>query len=299
MSTGTSDTGSRTDGGRLLDEVPAAGLTGTAVAPAHRGRGARRLLALLAPLALLGAWQLLSTTGTVSPRLLPGPSAVLTSLDAFFLGERRTTFAGVVPYTGAGLDHLAASLTRCGVSWVLAVVVGGAVGLALGLSRLARDLFDPVLNALRAVPLFAWLPLVLIWFGIGEGAARALIFLGALWPVLVATAEATARVPRAHLETARMLGTPRRALWRAVYLPSALPEVLTGLRLSLTLAWTCVIVGELSGTDLGVGAMMNAARETGRTEQVVVGILVFAAVGLAFDLVLRSGTRRWVRWADR
>ena len=95
-----------------------------------------------------------------------------------------------------------------------------------------------------------------------------------------------------------MLGTPRHALWRKVYLPSALPEVVTGLRLSLTLAWTCVIVGELTGTDRGVGAMMNAARETGRTEQVVVGIIVFAAVGLALDMTLRRVSRRWVRWAQ-
>jgi len=283
--------------GTLLDAAPVGVLPGTA--PARRARRPRRLLGVLAPIALLGAWQGVSAGGVISTRLLPAPGTVLTSLHEFFLGERRRTFAGVVPYAGAGVEHLAASLTRCGVSWVLAVLVGTTVGLLLGLSTLARDVLDPVLNALRAVPLFAWLPLVLIWFGIGEGAARALIFIGALWPVLVATADATARVPRAHVETARMLGTPRRSLWRVVYLPSALPEVLTGLRLSLTLAWTCVIVGELSGTSLGVGAMMNAARETGRTEQVVVGILVFATVGLTADLLLRGLTRRWVRWADR
>ena len=283
--------------GVLLDNAPVAVLPGTAAR--RRTERARRLLGVLAPLALLGAWQGVSAGGLISTRLLPAPSTVLTSLQEFFFGERRRSFAGVVPYAGAGFEHLGASLTRCGVSWLLAVAVGITVGLLLGLSPLCRDLLDPALNALRAVPLFAWLPLVLIWFGIGEGAARALIFIGALWPVLVATADATARVPRAQVETARMLGTPRRAMWRAVYLPSALPEVLTGLRLSLTLAWTCVIVGELSGTTLGVGAMMNAARETGRTEQVVVGILVFATVGLTADLLLRGFSRRWVRWADR
>ena len=217
---------------------------------------------------------------------------------AFFGDGGTTTLAGVVPFAGAGWEHLGASMTRCAVSWVLAVAVGTSVGLLLGLSALCRDLLDPVLNALRAVPLFAWLPLALIWFGIGEGAARALIFVGALWPVLVSVADATSRVPRAHVETAHMLGVPRRGLWRTVYLPSALPEVVTGLRLSLTLAWTCVIVGELSGTSLGVGAMMNAARETGATDQVVVGILVFAVVGLTADLLLRALTRRAVRWAD-
>ncbi|MCU1693888.1 MAG: tauC [Frankiales bacterium] len=277
-------------------EAPVAVLPGTSAR--RRGRRPRRLLGLLAPLALLGAWFAVSERGLVSVRLLPSPQTVFSSLVDFFGPGRTTTLAGVVPFAGAGWDHLQASLTRCAVSWVLAVAVGSTVGLLLGLSSLCRDLLDPVLNALRAVPLFAWLPLALIWFGIGEGAARALIFVGALWPVLVSVADATGRVPRSHVETARMLGVPRRSLWRAVYLPSALPEVVTGLRLSLTLAWTCVIVGELSGTSLGVGAMMNAARETGSTDQVVVGILVFATVGLTADLLLRALTRRWVRWAD-
>ena len=281
--------------------MTAALLVGTLVAALRttpqRRRSSRVLLGLVVPVLLLATWQLLSAQEIISSRLLPGPGAVATSLGRFFTGDRTDTLAGVVPFTGAGLEHLGASLTRCGLSWLLAVAVGTTLGLLLGVSRTARDLLDPMLNALRAVPLFAWLPLALLWFGLGEGAARAIIFIGALWPVLVAVADSTGRVPRGHLETARMLGAPRSSLWRKVYLPSALPEVVTGLRLSLTLAWTCVIVGELSGTDRGVGAMMNAARETGRTEQVLVGIVVFATVGLVADLTLRAGTRRWVRWA--
>jgi NitT/TauT family transport system permease protein len=279
----------------LLEDVLAPAGPGPARSRARR-RG-RRLLGLVVPVLLLATWYVVSDREILSTRLLPGPGTVATALAEFFTGDRNDTLAGVVPFTGAGPEHLAASLTRCGVSWLLAVLVGSVVGLLLGLSSLARDLLDPILNALRAVPLFAWLPLALVWFGLGEGAARAIIFVGALWPVLVAVGDATARVPRGHVETARMLGTPRRWLWRKVYLPSALPEVVTGLRLSLTLAWTCVIVGELSGTDRGVGAMMSAARETGRTEQVVVGIVVFAAVGLLADLVLRGVTARWVRWS--
>lgn len=274
------------------------GTTDALVPGRRRGRGARRLLGLVAPAVLLGLWQLAASAQLFSRRLLPPPGVVGRQLYAFFFGDAGApALAGVVPFTGAGFGHLSASLQRCAVGWLLAVVVGTAVGLAIGLLPLARDLLDPLLNALRAVPIFAWLPLALVWFGIGEGAARALIFVGALWPVLVAVAEASARVPRSYLETARMLGTPRRWLWRRVYLPSALPEVVTGLRLSLTLAWTVVIVGELSGTTSGVGAMMNGARESGRTDQVVVGIVVFAFVGLLADVVLRLSTRRWVRWA--
>ncbi len=284
--------------GGLLEQGLTRGTTPGQAPPRTPPRArSRRVLGVLAPLVLLAAWALVSARGIVSTRLLPSPATVATALGDFFLGSSTVTLTGVVPFAGAGVDHLTASLARCAVSWVLAVAVGAAVGLLLGVSRLARDLLDPVLNALRAVPLFAWLPLVLIWFGIGESSARALIFLGALWPVLVAVGDSTARVPRGHVETARMLGTPRRELWRRVYLPSALPEVVTGLRLSLTLAWTCVIVGELSGVTTGVGAMMNAARESGRTEQVLVGIVVFATVGLLADLLLRGLTARWVRWA--
>lgn len=283
-------------GAALLEDAVRAGAPGPP--PVRRGTRYRRLLGVAVPLLLLALWQLVSVNAWVAPRLLPAPSRVGESFVDFFVGSSVVPLAGVVPFVGAGDEHLLASLRRAGVSWAAAVVVGTVLGLLLGLSRLARDLLDPVLNALRAVPLFAWLPLALVWFGIGEGAARALIFVGALWPVVVAVGDATARVPHAHVETARMLGTPRRWLWRRVYLPAALPEVVTGLRLSLTLAWTVVIVAELSGTSVGVGAMMNAARETGRVDQVVVGIIVFATVGLAADLLLRALTRRWVRWAS-
>jgi ABC-type nitrate/sulfonate/bicarbonate transport system permease component len=285
--------------GALLEQGLSDGTRPGQAPPRTRSRRrSRRVLGVLAPLAVLALWSLVSARGLLSTRLLPAPATVADALRDFFLGDSTVTLTGVVPFAGAGFDHLASSLGRCAVSWSLAVLVGAVLGLLLGVSALARDLLDPVLNALRAVPLFAWLPLVLIWFGIGEQSARALIFIGALWPVLVAVGDSTARVPRAHIETARMLGTPRRDLWRRVYLPSALPEVVTGLRLSLTLAWTCVIVGELSGVTSGVGAMMNAARESGRTEQVVVGIVVFATVGLLADLVLRALTARWVSWAS-
>ena len=274
-----------------LPPPPAAG------GPARR-LSPRRLLGLVAPLVVLLLWQLAGERDWVSAALLPTPAEVAEAGVQFFTGDRVTTIAGVVPFTGAGWYHLGASVGRCLVSWAVAVAVGLSVGLALGLSRLVSDLFDPLLNALRAIPLYAWLPLTLVWFGLGEGAARALIFLGALWPVLVATSASVSRVPRAYLETARMLGTPRHRLWRRVHLPAALPEVVTGLRLSLTLAWTCVVVGELTGTTRGVGAMMSAAREISATEQIVVGMLVFAVVGLAGDRALRLAAARAVRWSQ-
>jgi len=263
-----------------------------------RGRRGRRLLGLLLPLVLLVVWQVAVVLEVRDRNRLPAPVDVLVALQEFFLTPSRPVLSGVVPFVGAGWQHLGASLERTGVAWAAAVVVGLLLGLGLGLSRWFADLTDPLLNALRAVPLFAWLPLVIVQFGLGETAARVLVFVGALWPVVVSTADGVARVPRQHIETARMLGTPRARMWQRVYLPSALPEIVTGLRLSLTLAWTCVIVGELTGITWGVGAMMFSSRERGATDQIIVGILVFALIGYTADRLLRTASRRWVRWAD-
>lgn len=274
---------------------------GVVVTPAtasRRGRRRpRRLLGLIVPVLVLGSWQL-AWQWKLRPRaILPSPHEVLTAADAFFFGQRAAGLSGVVYFKGAGWSHLATSLSRCGQAWAIAVVVGLILGLGLGLSRWVADLLDPFTNALRAVPLFAWLPLASVWYGINPTSGRILIFIGALWPVVVATTDSVARVPAAQIETARMLGTPRRRLWRRIYLPSALPEIVTGLRLSLTLAWTCVIIGELGGTTDGVGAMMTAARESGATEQIIVGILVFAVIGYVADRVLRLASHRFVSWS--
>ncbi len=257
----------------------------------------RWALGVLAPALLIGLWEMVSALGWVAPNLVPSPGEVAGSAWQFFFGPASANIPGVVAFSGAGWGHLGASVSRCLIAWSAAVVVGTALGLALGLSRLVRHLLDPLVNGLRAVPLYAWLPLALVWFGIGESAARVLIFIGALWPVVLAVGDGVLRVPKAYVETARMLGTDRRQLWYRVYLRAALPEIVTGLRLSLTLAWMCVIVGELSGTPTGVGAMMNAAREGGRIDEIVVGLLVFAVVGFLADAGLRRAARPWVRWA--
>ncbi len=278
-----------------------AAVSGVVTTPetARTGRSRpRRLLGVVVPLLLLGSWQLAWDLEWKPRSILPSPHQVLTAADSFFFGENNVTLSGIVPFKGAAWLHISASLERCGTTWVLAVLVGLVLGLGLGLSRWVADLLEPISNALRAVPLFAWLPLAAVQFGIGEPPARILIFIGALWPVVVATTDSVARVPRAQVETARMLGTPRSRMWRRVYLPSALPEILTGLRLSLTLAWTCVIVGELLGVSRGIGAMMIAAREAGATEQIVVGVFLFAAIGYSADRLLRLAARPLVRWSD-
>lgn len=262
----------------------------------HRGR---RALGLVVPAAVLAAWALVSATRVLPPTLLPPPWRVAQAFVEFVTPRDRAALPGLVPFSGAAWAHLSASLVRFAVAYALAVVVGVTAGLGIGSSRTTSDLLDPFVQAVRAIPITAWLPLAIVWFGLGEGATRALVFVGALFPIVVATADGVLRVPRSYVETARMLGLPRRALARRIYLPAALPTVVTGLRLGLTLGWASVIVGELTGTRYGLGAMMFAARESGSLDQIIVGMICFALFGLAFDVLLRRATRRAIAWAER
>jgi len=265
----------------------------------RRLRGWRRVAVGLAfPALLIGLWSVLSATGTLSDRLLPAPAELARTARDFVVAPKRAPVPGVVPFKGAAVEHIRASVGRWTVAYAIAVCVGLPLGMGLGLSRWMAAAVDPLFQALRSVPITAWLPIALVWFGLGEGAARFLVFIGAVSPIVVATADSTARVPRQLVDTARMLGTRPRDLARRVYLPSALPGIVTGLRLGLTLGWTSVIVGELTGSSRGLGAMMFSAREVSRLDQIIVGMATFAIIGLAGDILLRAATRPFIKWAD-
>lgn len=269
------------------------------IATRRRLSGWRRVaVGLVFPVVLIALWSVLSATGVLSERLLPAPVDVLKSGRDFLFASKRSAVPGVVPFRGAALEHIRASVGRWAIGYAIALCVGLPLGLALGLSRWTSAAVDPLFQALRSVPITAWLPIALVWFGLGNGAARFLIFVGAVSPIVVATADSAARVPRQLVDTARMLGTRQRDLARKVYIPSALPGIVTGLRLGLTLGWTTVIVAELTGSSRGLGAMMFSAREVSRLDQIIVGMVAFAVIGLTGDLLLRAVTRPLTRWAD-
>ncbi len=269
------------------------------IATRRRLSGWRRAVVGLAlPAVLLTAWSVLSATGILSGRLLPAPADLARSFRDFVVAPQREAVPGVVPFRGAAAEHIRASVGLWTGAYVIALCVGLPLGLALGLSRWTAAAVDPLFQALRSVPITAWLPIGLVWFGLGSGAGRFLVFVGAVSPIVVATADSTARVPRQLVDTARMLGTRPRDLARRVYLPAALPGIVTGLRLGLTLGWTTVIVGELTGVSRGLGAMMFAAREVSRLDQIIVGMATFAIIGLTGDILLRAASRPLTRWAD-
>ncbi|MFC5381077.1 ABC transporter permease [Aquipuribacter nitratireducens] len=258
----------------------------------------RVVLGAVVPVTLVALWQALGSIGALRT-FVPTPFEVAVAFAAF-LDPTATgpALPGTVGFAGQGLAHVGASVQLLLSAYVVAVAIGVPAGAALALSPLFRSLTDPMVQGLRAIPIFAWLPLAIVWFGLGPAPARFLVVVGAVFPILVATADAVARVPRAWVETARMLGTPRRQLLRRVYLPAALPGIVVGCRLGVSLGWMSVIVGEFVSTStLGIGVMMDSARMTGRLDQVVVGMVCFAVLGLLSDTVLRVASARWTRWA--
>ena len=256
-------------------------------------------MALLVPAGLIALWSALSSAGTLSPAMVPAPWAILRAGYEFVTPSTVQPLPGVVTYQGAMLVHGTATATRVAFGFTLGVLLALPLGIAIGSSSAAARLLDPMFQALRPIPSLAWLPLALAWFGLGGPSTIFLVFLGAFFPILVAASDAVRRVPRSYSENALMLGATRRALGWRVYLPAALPGIVTGLRLGLSLAWMVVMVGELTGVDRGIGAMMTAARESGRLDVVIIGMISLGIFGASTDALLRLATHPLTRWADR
>ena len=189
---------------------------------------------------------------------------------------------------GTLLPHLAASAGRAYTGLFLGVAVGLALALAAGLSRSGEALIDGLVQVKRAVPTLALIPLVILWLGIGEVMKVFLIFTAVLVPVYIHTHAALRGIEVGHVELARTLGLTRSEFVRKVVLPGALPGFLVSLRLAVTLCWTALVVLELINTQTGIGYLMNRARDWGQTDIIVVGIFIYASLGLLSDAVVRA-----------
>jgi sulfonate transport system permease protein len=252
--------------------------------PAAGGRRPRlRLTRWISPLALLVIWQLVSGFGLVSPKKLPTLATVWQA-------------AVEVARDGQLGDGLVVSLRRMLIGFVIGALVGAALGVFSGLLRWGDSVVDPVMQMIRNVPLFGLIPLLILWFGIGEPPKLVLIALAAGLPVYV-NVHAGIRDADPQLdEAARVLGYTRSQRVRHVVLPGALPYTLVGVRLGVASAWLALVVAETIAADSGIGFMINNARDFLRTDIVVVGLLVYALVGLAMDAMVRAAERWLLRW---
>ncbi len=218
-----------------------------------------------------------------NPVLLPGPDAVLqTGIDLARTGELQA--------------DILASLSRVVQGFVLAAIGGIVVGTLVARSHVLEQLFEPMIELLRPIPPLAFLPMMVLWFGIGEGSKIAFIAYAAFFPVFTTTVEGMKFVDPLLLRAAASLGASRRDLFRYVVLPAALPSIITGLRLSFALSFFVIVAAEFIAADSGLGYLINDARTFFLVSQMLLGAAVIGIIGFVFNALLRRLENRLLRW---
>ncbi|ROM16834.1 taurine ABC transporter permease [Pseudomonas protegens] len=246
-----------------------------------------RWISVLTLVVLLALWWAVTATGLIEPLFLPSPSAVL----------QKGWLLATSGYMDSTLwQHLAASLQRIGLALGFAVLTAIPVGIAIGANRIARGVLDPLIEFYRPIPPLAYLPLIVIWCGIGELSKVLLIYLAIFAPIAIATATGVRTVDPAKLRAAQSLGATRAQLIRHVILPSALPDILTGVRIGLGVGWSTLVAAELIAATSGLGFMVQSAAQFLVTDVVVLGILVIALIAFAMEMGLRALQRKLVPW---
>jgi len=249
-----------------------------------------RGVTLLTVAGLLGLWWLASALALVPPLFLPSPLAVLGKFKAVALDG----------FVDATLwQHAATSVARVFAALLLAIASAIPVGILIGLSSRARAVFDPLIEFYRPIPPLAYLPLIVIWFGIGELSKVLLIYLAIFAPLAIATLHGVRRVDQNRLRAAQSLGASRWQLVRFVILPSAVPDVLTGIRIGLGVGWSTLVAAELIAATRGLGFMIQSAAQFLVTDVVIMGILVIALIASGFEYGLRWLQRKYVPWEGR
>jgi len=244
-------------------------------------------LAIISLSTILLLWWQISLWGIVPELLLPSPF----SITQAFLALLEDGYMEV-----SLIAHLSASLGRIGLALLLALVTAVPVGFVLGLSRIGRGLLDPLIELYRPVPPLAWLPLMIIWFGIGELSKILLIYLSVFAPLTITVTSSVLRVKEARLQAARTLGASRLQLLRHIILPSTLADTLLGMRVALGLAWSTLVAAELIAATEGIGFMLYAASKFMMSDVVISGIVIIAFVALGMEILLRYLQKRLTPW---
>ena len=242
-----------------------------------------RLLSWLLPVTLVLVWQAAAQLGWLSTRILPAP------LDVLKVGIQLAS-------TGELYHHFLASFKRA----ITGLLIGGSIGFLLGfvtgLSRLAQNLLDSSIQMVRNVPLLALVPLVILWFGIGEGGKIFLVALAVFFPIYLNTFHGLRSVDQDLIEMGRTYGLSQFALFREVILPGAMPSILVGLRMSLGYMWLFLVVAETISANEGIGYMTMNAREFLQTDVMVLGIAIYALLGKSSDVLAGLLERHWLKW---
>ncbi|MBW9115128.1 ABC transporter permease subunit [Rhizobium cauense] len=245
--------------------------------------GRERLLPYLVPIAIIAAWQLASSVGWISSRIMPSPVDVAAAFWS-------TTVTGQLPH------DILVSAARAFAGLLVGGSIGFLLGIANGVSKISEQLTDTTLQMLRTIPHLAMIPLVILWFGIGEESKLFLTSLGVLFPVYLNTYHGVRNVDRDLIEMGKVYGMGSWTLFRKIIFPGALPSIFVGLRYALGIMWLTLIVSESIAASSGIGHMANNAREFMMTDVVVLALVIYAVLGKLADVIARSLERRALKW---
>lgn len=234
------------------------------------------------PILLIG-WELGVRFGWINGNFFPAPTAVVRAL---------------IDLAQAGLlfRDIQASVVRVTVGFLIAAAVAIVLGMALGRSPRIAAYTMPILDLIRPISVIAWIPLAILWFGLGDKSAWFIIFLGAFFPIFTNTIVGAQSVAKIHVQVAQCFGAGRWLFIRKVLFPSALPYIVAGLRVGLGVGWMCVIAAELIAATSGLGYMIQMARTTIETEKVIAGMVVIGVIGFIMNAIMLWIERRLVSW---
>jgi sulfonate transport system permease protein len=235
------------------------------------------------PIIILLVWQSLSYLGYIKPILLPPPSQVAQTFWTLLV-------SGDLP------RHIGISILRVLEGFGIAAVLGLSLGTAIGLSRTLDRLTDIIIQVIKPIPPIAWIPLAILWFGIGEESKVYIIFLGAFFPIIVSTIDGIRQTDQKYVELAKILEVPQIRFIRQVIIPGAFPAIMTGLRVGLMVAWMCVVAAELIAASSGIGYLIMDARQLSRSDVVLVGMITIGVTGKLMDSLIKWLERRLITW---
>ncbi len=262
----------------------------TAAKPASRaewrGRVVKPALGLILPIGIAVVWELVVRAGWSSGRLVPPPSVIFaTFVELWRAGELQR--------------HILVTAGRVAAGFGIGVATGTLGGAICGYSALLRRLLDPTLQALRAIPSIAWVPLFVLWFGIFEGSKITLIAVGVFFPVYLGVMGAIMSVDRKLVEVGRAFRLSDAAMVRRILLPAVLPAYVIALRSGLGLGWMFVVAAELLGASEGLGYLLIDGQQLGKPAQIVAAIVAFAIIGKTTDWIIAAAAAPFLRWEDR
>lgn len=241
------------------------------------------MISTISVLVFIGVWELVCRFGLVDPIFLPAPSEIFERAIKSF-------------NNGTLIANVLASTRRVMIGFLLAVIVSVPLGLVLGSSRKVCAVFDPIISLLRPLPSMSWIPLSLLWFGINETQKYSIVFMGTIAPSVLYVIDATRNVDKVLILAARNMGATRYQVIKNVILPASLSQIISGFKIILGLAWTCVISAELIAAKEGLGFMIMNGKEFFQTDTVVLGMVMISLTVLIIDIILRRIESKVLAW---